>query len=122
MPTYPTTLRIAARSTGGSASSSGSHSSTEEWTDAVLISRSRSGSVKARRVATTKKRTFKIAHEFLTATDKATLESFYDANRSATFTFTILGASYTCIFGDSAIQWEALSFNLWTATVLLLEV
>lgn len=94
----------------------------ESWVDEVLISRARSGSVKARRVASGKKRMWRLAYRFLSSSEKATLESFYDTNRATTFTFTWNGTPYTVIFGEGPIAFDALKAGLWSASVTLVQV
>lgn len=118
MATYPTALRIAPRSTGGGGSGGGTQ---HTWRDPMLLSISRANTTRARRLGTVKKNVWQISHVNLTATEKGTLETFYDANRAITFTFTVLGVNYTAIFGDD-IQWEGLTFNLWNARVTIVEV
>lgn len=51
------------------------------------------------------RRTFTVKH-LLTGADLATLEAFYAANRvtSFSFTYSLDGATYTCVFGQNAIR------------------
>jgi hypothetical protein len=97
--------------------------SDEQWADPILVSRARSGGVRARRLATEKKKVFKLVHGGLTTADKATFETFYDTNRALTFVFTWSGDGndYTCIFG-AEIKWTPTNTFTWNAEVLLLEV
>lgn len=121
MATYPTTLRIAPKSSGGSGGGGGGASTSELWRDPMLMSSSRSGTSRGRRLASAKKRVYEVSHLSLTAAERATLEAFYDANRAITFTFTILGNSYTMIFSGD-LQWEPMTNNLWNVRVPMVEV
>lgn len=110
MADYPTTLPI-------------DRSTTEMWADTRLVSRSRSGAVKARLLAGSKKRVFEVRHRYLSATLRDSLETFYDANRNVSFNFAILGDTYTVIFGDKdGLKFEPAGGNQWSTTVTLLEV
>lgn len=73
--------------------------STEEGVDDVTLDRAVDGSVKARGFYTARKRRFKLRH-FLTSSERATLQTFYDTNRLLTVTLTWVpdGQTYTCLF------------------------
>lgn len=110
MANYPTSLAI-------------DGTTKEEWFDERSISRSRSGSVKARVLQSTKKRGWRVVHKYLSAAQKTTFQTFYDTNRALTFTFALLGNNYTVIFGDEkSISWEPQKGGQWNLVVLLLEV
>jgi hypothetical protein len=73
--------------------------SQEIWDDDLLSDRSVNGSVRARAFFASKKRRFLVKH-LLNATDRATLETFYDTNRALVLTFTWppSGVVYSCVF------------------------
>jgi hypothetical protein len=110
MADYPSTLAI-------------DQSTTESWADDRLISRARSGAVKGRLLATVKKRVFKVVHRYLSASQKTSLETFYDTNRALSFNFTLLGHTYVVIFGDKdGIDFEPQTGGQWNVSLTLLEV
>ena len=94
--------------------------------DPLLVSYARSGTVKARRLQPAKKRSFVVVHKFLTATEKATLQTFFDTNRALTLTFAwndVPATTYTVIFSDPAgLSWRRSRPLLWDTTVRLDEV
>lgn len=73
--------------------------STEEGVDDVTLDRAVDGSVKARGFYTARKRRFRLRH-FVTSSERATLQTFYDTNRLLTVTLTWVpdGQAYTCLF------------------------
>lgn len=101
-------------------------SSREEWVDPLLVSYSRAGGVKARRLQGAKKRVFVVEHKFLTNTQKTTLETFYDTNRAITLTFAwndVPGTTYTVVFADEpGLSFSREPGNYWNVTVKLAEV
>lgn len=95
----------------------------ESWADDRMISRARSGAVKGRLLAAAKKRVFRVEHKYLSASDKDTLETFYDTNRALEFDFTLLGDTYTVIFGDKdGLNFRPATGGQWSITLTLLEV
>lgn len=94
--------------------------------DPLLVSYARSGAVKARRLQPAKKRSFIVVHKFLTASEKSTLQSFFDSNRSVTLTFAwndAPGTTYTVIFADpNGLSWKRSRPLLWDTVVRLDEV
>lgn len=113
MPSYPASLPQSAEST-------------EEWSDPLLISYSRAGSVKARRLQGAKKRVFTIRHKNLTATQVASLETFYNANRSSAFDFAwndSPATTYSVIFADDrGLQLSRVAGNYYDVSVKMAEV
>lgn len=100
--------------------------SREIWIDPVLVSRARGGGFKGRLLQSAKKRGFEVVLPRLTAAQKATLESFYDANRALTFNFAWNDAPSTVYVVAFATR-DGLTFTRsmplhWDATVLLEEV
>lgn len=111
MAAYPSSLPQAA-------------SSREEWVDALEVSYSRAGGVKARRLQSAKKRVFNVEHRFLTDAQKGTLEAFYDANRSVSLTFAwndTPGTTYAVVFA-SELSFSRDAGNYWSVTVKLAEI
>lgn len=80
--------------------------SIEDWADPLLLSTSRGGGTKGRRLQAGKKRLFRVLH-VLTAAERATLEAFYDANRAVSFDFAWNGVTYSVIFADKqGLSWR----------------
>lgn len=94
--------------------------------DPILVSYARSGEVKGRRLQPAKKRSFVVVHKFLTASEKSTLQTFFDSNRAVTLTFAwndAHGTTWTVIFSDpSGLSWKRSRPLLWDVTVRLDEV
>ena len=113
MPSYPSSLPQAA-------------DSTEEWSDPLLVSYSRAGGVKARRLQGAKKRIFTVRHELLTPAQVASLETFYDANRTAAFDFAwndSQASTFSVVFADNqGLQFSRRAGNYYAVTVRLAEV
>lgn len=102
-----------------------STNSVEDWIDPVIVSRSMAGDVRGRRLQSGKKRVFTIQHDVMNASDRSTLQTFYDNNRALSFTFVWNGdgQTYTVIFADEkGIQWTALPGNYWKARLTLAQV
>lgn len=101
-------------------------SSKEPWRDPMELDYARSGGAKGRRLQAAKKRQFMVTHRHVTTAQRATLEAFYDANRSVTFTFAWNDApatTYTVIFADKdGLDWDRDGPILWRVTVKLAEV
>jgi hypothetical protein len=95
----------------------------EDWLDDLSADRSESGKVKVRAFYPTKKRRFTVRHPGLTLAQRNTLETFYNANRLLTFTFTWAadGLTYTCVFGGPVKFDYPGRGPLGNATVTLLE-
>lgn len=70
-----------------------------------VVTRDMGGTARASSYYDSVKRSFSIKHKLSTA-DLATLEAFYAANLTASFTFTwaLNGSSYTCIFGAGGMR------------------
>lgn len=113
MAAYPSSLPQAA-------------SSREEWVDPLLVSYTRAGGVKARRLQSAKKRVFYVDHKFLTDAQKTTLESFYDSNRTVSLTFAwndVPGTTYSVVFADEpGLSFTRVAGNYYDVTVKLAEV
>jgi hypothetical protein len=95
--------------------------SKDEWTDDIVLDRAVSGGVKARAFFTAKKRRFTLKHR-LTAADRTTLETFYNANRllAVTLTWAGDGNNYTCLF-EQPPRFEYIGSGLSDAEVSLAE-
>lgn len=93
----------------------------EEWIDDINADRSVSGGVKVRSFFTAKKRRFTLSH-LLNASDRSTLQSFYDTNRIllVTLTWTPDGQTYDVLF-DGPPKFDYLTPTLARVTVKLLQ-
>lgn len=113
MPSYPSSLQQ-------------SVDSREEWVDPAIVSYTRAGGVKARRLQAARKRVFHVEHKFLTASQVGTLLTFYDANRASSFDFAwndSPGATYSVIFAnDRSLEFRRAAGNYYDVTVELAEV
>lgn len=96
-------------------------SSDEDQIDDVVLDRAVAGGVKARSFFTAKKRAFKVEH-LLSASDRSTLDTFYDTNRGLTVTFTWAktATAYTCFMAGPPEYSEA-PFPYTKATVRLVQ-
>ena len=76
--------------------------STEEWVDDIILDRAVGGGVKSRSFFAAKKRRFLVSHS-LNATDRGTLQTFYNTNRALAITFVWNGdgQTYTCLFEEA---------------------
>jgi len=76
--------------------------SQEEWLDDIVADRTVNGSVKVRALYSAKKRRFILRH-LLNATERASLQTFYDANRllNITLVWPVDGVTYTCVFAKA---------------------
>ena len=99
--------------------------SEEYWIDPMLTSRARGGGFKGRRLQSAKKRGFTVRLNKLTPDERATLETFYDANRATTFNFAwndSLTDVWIVAFADrDAITWRRAGPDIWDADVRLEE-
>ncbi len=99
--------------------------SEEYWIDPLIVSRARGGGLKGRRLQSAKKRGFTVRLNKLTASERSTLETFYDTNRALTFRFAWNDAPstfYTVSFADrDAITWQRAANDYWDATVRMEE-
>ena len=88
------------------------------------IDRATNGTPKIRQLYAGVKKTFKLKHQALNATDKATLEAFWAANALNSFTFTwpADGVAYTVVFGADDPVFTPVPVNRWDAEVLLVQV
>ena len=95
--------------------------SSEDWVDDVIVDRAVNGATKVRAFFTAKKRAFTVRH-VLGATDRGTLQTFYDTNRalSVTFTWNGDGQTYTCLF-DGPPKVHNLGGSLTQIDVKLVE-
>ncbi len=112
MAAYPTLSQLA--------------SSSEEFVDDLVLDRATNGTVKARSFYSARKRRWKLKH-VLSATDLATLLTFYDTNRltANTFTWERDATSYTFLF-DGPPQYEITrpgpaASRLYTVTVEMVQ-
>lgn len=95
----------------------------EDWRDPVILSVSRANTLRGRRLTTGKKRTFTLSFIGLTYTQKTTLQTHYDAERSNPFSFLWAdGVTYTVIYIDEMLSFSPLRGNNWSVTVKLGEV
>lgn len=80
--------------------------SNEEGVDDLTLDRAVNGSVKARAFYTSRKRRFNLRH-YLSSSERATLQTFYDTNRLLTVTLTWVadGQAYTCLFAGPP-RWD----------------
>lgn len=94
--------------------------------DPLLLSLSRAGGARGRRLQPAKKMAFTIVHKSLTDAEKATLETFFDANRSVSFVFAwndAPGTTYTVIFADpDGLQFQRAKGSGWNVAVPVAEV
>jgi len=76
--------------------------SQEEWVDDIVTDRTVNGSVKVRALYPAKKRRFILRHLF-NATERASLQTFYDANRllNITMVWPVDSVTYTCVFSKA---------------------
>ena len=87
--------------------------------------RASNGALKLRSFFTAVKRSFQITHPKLTAAQKTTLEAYYAANSTLSFSFTFDaggGATYTVRFGTGDLVFTPQSYNTWSTVVSLEEV
>lgn len=90
----------------------------ERWPDKRLISVALDGTPKQRLLATAKGRAFRFAHIGLTATDKSTFETWYDANRGGTFNITWYGTTYNVMLADEdGVDWKPMADSKWQLVV-----
>lgn len=100
-----------------------SEGSQEVWNDPILVSIARDGTARGRRLQTGKKRIFKLQHSLITSADKSAFETFYDANRLASFSFTWSdGNTYTVVFIEGSYSFKPTVNLLWQINVSLQEV
>lgn len=87
----------------------------------IDIDRAEDGTARARSYGSDKVE-IPLTHPFLTASEKATLASFYSTNRLIEFDYVSIsdGSTYTCLF-DGPITWQRDSRDRHTATVKLVE-
>ena len=98
-------------------------SSGEEVIDALLVERASDGTLRSRSLQSAPKRRFRVVH-ILGGTDKATLEAFYAANRTAadiSFTWVPDATAYTCAFG-AAPRFVPLEARMWRCEATLEQV
>lgn len=86
------------------------------------IDRAEDGTARVRNYASDKVR-IKLAHPWLNATDKATLDAFYAANQLLEITYVSPSdsVSRTCVFA-AAPSYKREVGSFWTATVMLEQV
>ena len=99
--------------------------SDESIKDGIVVDRAMSGAGKGRNLWTGKKRAYTLKHSGLSATDKGTLETFYDANRAASISLTwVDGTTRTVILTGMKISpWPNLSTGRrWDVQVTAEEV
>lgn len=99
--------------------------SSEKNVDPLIISRSRSGAVKARMLQGSVKREFKVMHVRLTAAEKSTLDTFlFVTKRGIPFTFAWNhepGTVYTVVLAaPNGLEWVSVG-PYWSVTVPLAE-
>lgn len=103
-----------------------SYDATVERVDDLVVARASNGAIRARAFFATQPRIFRFRHERLTAAQKATLESFYETNRTASITFswkTPDPVNYTVLFAPSPwkLRFVFRRGNVWAADVELWE-
>lgn len=100
--------------------------SEEQVRDPLLLSISRAGGAKGRRLQPAKKMAFTIVHKGLTVAEKGTLQTFFDANRAVSFVFAwndAPGTTFTVIFADpEGLRWRRGKGTTWNVTVPVIEV
>lgn len=99
-----------------------SQASRERLIDDLQVDRATNGTPKVRALYTTPKKAFTVVHEFCTASEKATLDAFYSANRllPITFVWAADGLTYTCLFAAAPVP-EVKPGLHWTITVDLIQ-
>ncbi len=97
--------------------------SDETLRDDLAVDRASNGAVRVRAFYSAPRRSFVLRLGVLTAAEKATLETFYNTNRTATFSFVwdADGVSYTCVFAQ-APKFKRLVGARWSAEVNLEQV
>jgi hypothetical protein len=101
------------------------YTSVDAWLDPILKSRSRSGGYKGRRLQTGKKHQITLEFKTLSETERAAIQTHYDANRGLTFNFTWQDTSTTFVVAygdDGAIPWKKIGPGRYDATIKLEEV
>lgn len=95
--------------------------SDEAFVDDLSIDRAVNGAAKGRAFFTAKKREFTVRH-ILTTAERATLDSFYDSNRTLTvaFTWSGNGSQYDVLF-ERPPQYKPFGGGLWAAEVRLIQ-
>jgi hypothetical protein len=89
----------------------------------TAIDRAEDGTARVRSYFASDKVSFSIKHEWLSASQKATLDAFYAANRMLTFDYTSPADSVTrtCVF-TAPIAYTRRPGNYWDATVEMEQV
>ena len=94
--------------------------SDESIKDGVTVDRAMDGSGRARNLWTAKKRAYTLKHTALTATQKGTLETFYDTNRAVpvSLTWTDGTARDVILTGIKIVPWHyQASGRLWDVQI-----
>lgn len=91
--------------------------------DDVQIDRAGNGSARARAFYGATKYEFDVIHAALTAAQRATLDSFYTANRllAVDFASDYTGATHSCLMAG-APEFTPLGANLYRAHIKLVEI
>lgn len=89
--------------------------------DGIEIDRASNGAARGRSIYTSDKREFTLKHGGIDAEDRAALDAFYSANKTAEFDLTFDGVTYSCQFA-SAPKPEYIGANLADVTVDLVEI
>ena len=93
--------------------------------DGIIVDRAMSGAGKARNLFTAKKRAFTLVHRAVSATDKGTLETFYDTNSalSVSLTWTDGTARNVLLTGIKIVPGPNLpSGRIWDVTIMAEEI
>ena len=99
--------------------------SSEPWRDPLLIDYSKAGNFRSRRLQSGKARTFVLAFTQLTTAQRTTIETHYDAHRTATFNYTWAdgGTTYVVAYAnEEGLDWKRAGVGLWDVTILLAKV
>lgn len=85
---------------------------------------SESGAARVRPKGTAIKKEFSLEWEAMSATDKATLETFFETYQASSFTYTHFETEvdHTVIFNDDEIEYEYLASGYWKVKLTLREV
>ncbi len=92
--------------------------SEEEWEDDLEMDIAVNGAPKVRAFYSTKKKLFKVVHKYLTATQKNTLQTFYDSNRLLVVQLVWTdGVTYNCFF--KSVRVSPIEVTYWNAESIL---
>lgn len=99
-------------------------SSAETQMQGRQLDRATNGTPRVRSFYPAMKKVFDVKHEYLTGSQKTTLESFFSTNLLNSFTFVWSGdgVTYTVVFGVTDLQWMPLAGSYWNVALQLVQV